>query len=56
MNEFPRLARQKYPYLVKPVQDFRDGARNNDNGVMAATAKNLTDEQIKALAQYLSGL
>jgi cytochrome c553 len=56
LNEFPRLARQKYPYLVKQLKDFRDGARTNDNGIMAPTAKNLTDEQIQALAQYLSSL
>ena len=56
MNEFPRLARQKYPYLVKQLKDFRDGSRTNDNGVMGPTAKTLTDEQIQAIAQYLSSL
>lgn len=56
LNEFPRLARQKQAYLVKQLQDYRAGVRTNDNGVMAATAKNLTDEQIDALAQYLSSL
>jgi cytochrome c553 len=56
LNEFPRLARQKYPYLVKQLKDFRDGTRTNDGGVMGPTTKNLTDEQIQALAQYLSSL
>ena len=56
LNEFPRLARQKQPYLVKQLKDFRGGTRTNDNGVMAPTAKNLTDEQIEALAHYLSSL
>ena len=56
LNEFPRLARQKQPYLAKQLKDYRDGARTNDNGVMAATAKNLSDEQIEALAHYLSSL
>jgi cytochrome c553 len=54
LNEFPRLSRQKYPYLVKQLRDFRDGARVSD--VMGPTAKNLTDEQIDALAQYLTSL
>jgi cytochrome c553 len=54
LNEFPRLSRQKYPYLVKQLKDFRDGVRSND--VMGPTAKNLTDEQIDALAQYLTTL
>jgi cytochrome c553 len=56
LNEFPRLSRQKYSYLVKQMKDFRDGRRSNDNGVMAPTVKNLTDEQIQALAQYFTSL
>jgi cytochrome c553 len=54
MNEFPRLSRQKVPYLVKQLKDFRDGARNNDNGIMTPTTKDLSDEQIQALAHYLA--
>lgn len=54
LNEFPRLSRQKYPYLLKQLKDFRDGSRASD--VMAPAVKNLTDEQINALAQYLTSL
>ncbi|HWH47478.1 MAG TPA: c-type cytochrome [Burkholderiales bacterium] len=54
LNEFPRLSRQKYPYLVKQLKDYRDGTRTNDNGVMAPAAKNLSDDQIEALAHYLA--
>ena len=54
LNEFPRVSRQKYPYLVKQLKDFRDGARASD--VMGPPVKNLTDEQIDALAQYLTSL
>ena len=54
LNEFPRVSRQKYPYIVKQLKDFRDGARVSD--VMGPTVKNLTDEQIDALAQYLTSL
>jgi len=54
LNEFPRLSRQKYPYLVKQMKDFRDGVRPSE--VMAPTMQNLTDEQIEALAQYLTSL
>ncbi len=56
LNEFPRLSRQNYPYLVKQLKDYRDGLRTNDNGVMAAAAKNLSDEQIEALAHFLTSL
>ena len=54
LNEFPRVSRQKYPYIVKQLKDFRDGVRVSD--VMAPTVKNLTDEQSEALAQYLTSL
>ena len=54
LNEFPRVSRQKYPYIVKQLKDFRDGARVSD--IMGPTVKNLTDEQIDALAQYLTSL
>jgi len=56
LNEFPRLSRQKYPYIVKQLKDYRDSLRTNDNGVMAPTAKNLSDEQIEALAHYLASI
>jgi cytochrome c553 len=56
LNEIPRISRQKHTYVIKQLKDYRDGARANDDGVMAATTKNLTDEQIEALGQYLSSL
>ena len=54
LNEFPRVSRQKYPYLVKQLKDFRDGMRTSD--VMGPLVKNLTDAQIEALAHYLTSL
>jgi cytochrome c553 len=56
LNEFPRLSRQKYPYIVKQLKDYRDGLRTNDNGVMAPAANNLSDEQIEAVAHYLASI
>lgn len=56
LNEFPRLTRQKHSYTLKQLKDYRDGKRTNDNGVMGPTVKNLTDEQIEALAHFLSSL
>lgn len=55
-NEFPKLTRQKLPYLIKQMTAFRDGTRTNDGGVMAASVKDLTDEQIEALAHFLASL
>jgi len=56
LNEFPRVTRQQYNYTVKQLKDFRDGVRTNDNGTMAPMAKDLTDDQIKAIVHYLSTL
>ena len=55
-KEVPRLTRQKYPYLVKQLKDYRDGVRTNDDGLMAPSVKGLTDAQIDAIAQYISSL
>ncbi len=55
-NEFPKLTRQKLPYLIKQLTAYRDGTRTTDGGVMAASVKDLTDEQIEALAHFLSSL
>jgi len=56
LKEFPRVTRQQYNYTVKQLKDFRDGVRTNDNGTMVPISKSLTDDQIKALAHYLSTL
>ncbi len=56
MVEFPRVARQKFQYIVKQLKDYRDGVRTSDEGVMSATVKNFTDEQIDALAHYITDL
>ena len=55
-NEVPRVAGQHYDYIVKQLKDFRAQRRTNDAGSMTAYAKSLTDEQIDALAQYITNL
>lgn len=55
-NEVPRVAGQHYEYIVKQLKDFRDRRRTNDAGNMTAYTKGLTDEQVDALAQYITNL
>jgi len=55
-NEIPRVGGQHYEYIVKQLKDFRAKNRTNDAGNMTAYAKSLTDEQIDALAQYITNL
>ena len=53
----PHLAGQEWRYLDKQLRDWRAGERRNSaDGVMNAATKALTDKEIEALADYLSGL
>lgn len=55
--QYPRLAGQHREYLVAQLKAFRSGERANDpNNMMRAVAARLTDTDIAALAEYLSGL
>ncbi len=49
---FPKLAGQHAQYLENALKAYRDGFRHND--IMNRFAKGLTDEDIKAIAQYFS--
>ena len=55
--QFPRLASQHADYVAGQLKAFRAGDRNNDpNQMMRMTAMKLTDKDISALAEYISGL
>jgi cytochrome c553 len=42
---------------VQQLAEFKSGARSNDRAhVMRALAARLTDEEAKAVAEYLAGL
>lgn len=53
-GQFPKLAGQHPKYLVKQLQDFKTGARKA--GQMNAITRTFSDEDIKALAEYLGSL
>ncbi len=54
---FPRIGGQHADYIAQALRDYRGGTRDNDiNGMMRGVAKNLTDDEIVAVAQYLTGL
>lgn len=55
--QYPRLAGQHADYVAAQLKAFRAGDRANDpNQMMRATAVKLTDKEIAALADYISGL
>lgn len=55
---FPHLAGQHSVYLSARLKAYRDGAdaAEGNFATMAAVAKQLTDEEIAALASYINGL
>ncbi len=54
---YPRLASQHSEYVVAQLKAFRAGDRANDpNLMMRSTAARLSDKDIAALAEYISGL
>jgi cytochrome c553 len=56
-ERYPRLAGQPPAYIVQQLTDFKSGIRTNDPAhVMRAVAGRLTDDEVKAVAEYLGGL
>ena len=54
---FPVIAGQSRDYIVKQLKKLHSGERRNDPaGMMGNIAKKMTDAEIEAVAEYLSGL
>ena len=52
---FPALHSQHAEYLIKSLSDFKSGARsNNPENMMHMIAKKMSDDEIKAVAYYIS--
>jgi cytochrome c553 len=57
LTHFPALAGQHPQYLKKQLVEFRSGVRKNDeSAVMRSIAQYLTDEEVDALADYITGI
>jgi cytochrome c553 len=56
-DKFPRLNGQNPPYVVNQLTNFKSGARTNDSkGLMRAVAKRMNEQEIDAVAEYVSTL
>ena len=54
---FPPLSGQHPEYVVEQLKRFKNGTRSNDpNGIMRDIAKQMTEEEIQAVSNYVSGL
>ncbi len=55
--KFPQIAGQHAQYTVIQLKAFKAGKRTNDVGeMMRGVAKNMTEEEMEAVAEYISGL
>ncbi|NTV93799.1 MAG: cytochrome c4 [Thiobacillus sp.] len=55
--QFPRVAGQHSKYVLSQLKNFRSGDRANDGGkMMQVIARKLTDREMLAVAEYISGL
>ncbi|OUV03454.1 MAG: hypothetical protein CBC42_03090 [Betaproteobacteria bacterium TMED82] len=54
-NQYPRLAGQYKDYTEATLLAYKNGSRANNNQMMSISMR-LSEDQIEALAEYLSGL
>lgn len=56
-DRYPRLAGQHQAYTQQQMADFKAGVRNNDKAkVMRAVAERMTEQEMKAVSEYIAGL
>lgn len=53
--QFPRIAGQHQDYTIAQLTNFRTGARKN-SAQMVTIAKKMSDDEMKAVADYVAGL
>lgn len=57
LPEYPKLAGQNAPYLLRQMQDIKSGARSNGNTpAMRGVMHLVSDEELKILAEWLATL
>ena len=56
-SQYPRIAGQYAEYIEAQLKSFKSGARTNDvSGMMRGVAARMTDDEIRAVAEYTAGL
>lgn len=54
---YPKIAGQNKPYLIRQMNDIKSGDRDNGASIaMRGIVANMSDDEIVALAEYLSSL
>ncbi|MDJ0807839.1 MAG: c-type cytochrome, partial [Gammaproteobacteria bacterium] len=52
----PRIQGQHYTYLLRQLKHIRDGVRRNANKAMVRRLQGMTDDQLAAMADFVSRL
>jgi cytochrome c553 len=53
-NRYPRVAGQQPAYVVQQMLGYKTGSRDNDDrGVMRAVAQRMTEQEIRAVAEFM---
>ncbi|MDZ4074675.1 MAG: c-type cytochrome [Hylemonella sp.] len=55
-NETPRVAGQRFEYIVKQLKDFKARVRTNEGGSMIPVARTLSEADIENVAHYIASL
>jgi cytochrome c553 len=56
-KQYPRISGQFAQYIEAQLKAFRSGTRGNDpNGMMRGVTARMTDQEIRAVAEYAAGL
>ena len=53
---FPRVSGQHASYTEKQLMLFKNASRHNDDSIMTPIAFRMSENEIKAVAQYMAGL
>lgn len=53
---FPRVSGQSAAYTEKQMLAFKSGARSNDGDIMTRIAFRMSEQEIKAVSDYMAGL
>ncbi len=57
MGAYPKIAGQNLDYTIQQLTDIKSGARSNgQSGTMKGIMAAVSEDEIKAVATYLSGL
>ena len=57
MPLYPKIAGQNKEYIMQQMKDIKSGARNNgQTAAMKGIMASVSEDEITALAEYLSGL